>query len=101
MTNSTKHSLMAVAVLVMSAFGGGACMAADEFGARFTDITPAALKEEPVSDNMAVAQDEPSAEELNDVAPAAGEPAENPVVAEPAVQDATIDETGGNPTEME
>jgi len=97
MANSTKHSLMAIALLVISIFGSGTCMAMDEFGARFTNTTPAAFAGESVIDNMAVAQDEPSAEGLNDISPAAGEPTDTPVVPEPAAQD----ETGNNHNEIE
>ena len=78
MTNSIKYSFVAIAVLVMSIFGGGVCMAADEFGARFTNAAPAALAGESVIDNMAVAQDEPSAEELNEITPAAAAAHERP-----------------------
>ncbi len=98
MTESTKLSLIAIAVLVTSVFSGGICMAAsDEFGARFTNTTPAALAGESVADAMAVAQDEPSAEDLNDIVPAAGEPADSPAVTDTSTQDETAVEI--TPTE--
>jgi hypothetical protein len=84
MTRSTKYSLIVMAVMIMSAFGSGVCMAADEFGARFTNVAPAALAGEPVVDNMAVAQDEPVVEGLNEIAPAAGDAVDAPKTEAPS-----------------
>lgn len=89
MTFKAPSSLIALATLVMSASASYA--APDEFGARFTNKAPAALEGEAVDDAALVAQGvEPSAEGLNEIAPAAGEPAghtaEQPVTDAPAVQ---------------
>lgn len=50
---------------------------ADDFGSRFLAQAPAALGEYTASDDVLIAQDDDIAQELQDIAPAAGE--EEPV----------------------
>jgi len=60
------------ALLMTSAAFIPAAQAADEFGARFTGNTPVALQDTTSADVNVAADAEMSAEQLNEVAPAAG-----------------------------